>query len=152
MTADFDGQVASSTCTGKVPESGTIFSVLGHMHTLGKTFRLTLNKGTPQQKILLDIPVWNFDWQLNYELVTPLHVNAGDPVTMTCTWDRAKDPNRPPEVHRVRRGHRGRDVLRHLRAHPRRPVRADLIRAGRAAGRFHRSRGTTLASPRWEDR
>ncbi len=97
MTANFDGQVASSTCTGKVPESGTIFSVLGHMHTLGKTFRLTLNKGTPQQKILLDIPVWNFDWQLNYELVTPLHVNAGDPVTMTCTWDRAKDPNRPPK-------------------------------------------------------
>jgi polyisoprenoid-binding protein YceI len=97
LTADFDGQVAHSSCVGKVPEDGTIFSVLGHMHTLGTSFRLTIDPGKPDQKILLDIPVWNFDWQLNYELLTPLHVHRGDEVKMECSWDRSLDPNRPPK-------------------------------------------------------
>jgi hypothetical protein len=80
-----------------VPESGDIIAVLGHMHTLGKSFRLTLDPGGPNEKILLDIPVWNFDWQMNYPLVTPIHVQAGDKVLMQCSWDRSLDPNRPPK-------------------------------------------------------
>ena len=38
LTANFDGRVASSTCDLRVPEDGTIVGVLGHMHTLGKTY------------------------------------------------------------------------------------------------------------------
>ena len=94
-------------------------AVFGHMHTLGKSFRLTLQPGTPQQKVLLDIPVWNFDWQMNYGLAQPLHVTAGETIEMSCSWDRSLDPEPGPQVHRVRRGHRGRDVLRDLRHHPR---------------------------------
>ena len=67
------------------------------MHTLGKSFRLTLEPGTPQQKILLDIPVWNFDWQMNYGLAQPIHVTGGETIEMSCTWDRSLDPNRAPK-------------------------------------------------------
>ena len=70
---------------------------MGHMHTLGKSFRLTLQPGTPQQKVLLDIPVWNFDWQMNYGLAQPLHVTAGETIEMSCSWDRSLDPNRAPK-------------------------------------------------------
>jgi hypothetical protein len=69
--------------------------VLGHMHTLGKSFRYTLDPGKPQAKILLDIPNWNFDWQMNYALEKPIHVTAGQKILMECSWDRSLDPNRP---------------------------------------------------------
>ncbi len=89
--------IAETTCDYTVPEDGTIIGVLGHMHTLGKTFRFTLDPGTPQQKILLDIPNWNFDWQMNYGLAQPLHVTAGQKLRMECSWDRSLDPNRAPK-------------------------------------------------------
>ncbi len=97
LTADFNGTVAHSSCNLQVPMSGTLVAVMGHMHTLGKTFRLTLDPNTPKSKILLDIPNWNFDWQMNYGLQTPLHVTAGEPIKMECSWDRSLDPTRNPK-------------------------------------------------------
>ncbi len=97
LAANYHDGVASTTCNYQVPESGTIVSVFGHEHTLGKSFRLTLDPDTPNPKILLDIPTWNFDWQMNYGLANPIHVNAGQTIRMSCTWDRALDPNRPPK-------------------------------------------------------
>ncbi len=94
MTKGFTG-VATSTCDSRVPRDGLIVADMGHMHTLGKTFRLTLQPGQPDEKVLLDIPTWNFGWQMNYQLQTPLHVKKGDTIRMTCTWDRALDPTRP---------------------------------------------------------
>lgn len=95
LAATFHNGVASSSCDYKVPENGTIVAVFGHEHTLGKSFRLTLDPDEPSQKILLDIPTWNFDWQMNYALAKPLHVTAGETIRMQCTWDRSLDPNRP---------------------------------------------------------
>jgi hypothetical protein len=46
---------------------------------------------------LLDIPTWNFDWQMNYGLAKPLHVNAGQKIRMDCSWDRSIEPNRSPK-------------------------------------------------------
>ena len=71
LAASFHNGVASSTCDYSVPESGTIVSVFGHEHTLGKSFRLTLDPDTAHPKVLLDIPTWNFDWQMNYALASP---------------------------------------------------------------------------------
>ena len=97
LAATFHNGMASSTCTYTVPESGTIVSVFGHEHTLGKSFRLTLDPGTATQKVLLDIPTWNFQWQMNYGLAQPIHVNAGETIKMDCSWDRALDANRTPK-------------------------------------------------------
>jgi hypothetical protein len=95
LAATFHNGIAHSSCTTTVPESGLIVGAMGHMHTLGKSFRLTLDPGTPKQKVLLDIPTWNFDWQMNYEFAKPIHVTAGEQVLMQCSWDRSLDPNRP---------------------------------------------------------
>jgi hypothetical protein len=95
LATTFKDGVAHSSCETTVPVSGTIVGVLGHMHTLGKSFRYTLDPGTPQSKVLLDIPNWNFDWQMNYQLAKPIHVEAGQKLLMECSWDRSLDPNRP---------------------------------------------------------
>jgi polyisoprenoid-binding protein YceI len=97
LAATFKNGVASTTCNYSIPESGTIVSVFGHEHTLGKTFKLTLNPTAPKPTTLLDIPTWNFDWQMNYGLAKPIHVKAGQGIQMTCSWDRSLDPNRAPK-------------------------------------------------------
>jgi hypothetical protein len=97
LVADFDGNVARSTCDLVIPEDGTLIGAMGHMHTIGKSFRMTLDAGTDDEQILLDIPTWSFDWQMNYQLEKPIEVKAGQKLKLECTWDRSLDPLRPPK-------------------------------------------------------
>lgn len=88
VTQDRVSGNATGACDERIGTSGHIVDVLGHMHTIGKSFRMTLNPGTPEEKILLDIPTWNFDWQLNYQPVDPVEVHRGDVIRIECSWDR----------------------------------------------------------------
>jgi polyisoprenoid-binding protein YceI/mono/diheme cytochrome c family protein len=97
LAARYSNGVAHTSCDYRVPADGLIVGVLGHMHTLGQTFRYTLDPDTPNAKVLLDIPNWNFDWQMNYQLAKPLHVTEGQTLRMECSWDRSREPNRPPK-------------------------------------------------------
>ncbi len=98
--ADFAGMtdgIATSECTLPVYEFGELIAVLGHQHEIGSSFTMTLNKGREGERVLLDIPVWDFDWQLNYELVEPVELVPGDLVTLECAWDRdLRDPDLEP--------------------------------------------------------
>ncbi|MGI9576586.1 MAG: YceI family protein [Microthrixaceae bacterium] len=86
---DLDGTRFSSTCDHRYPFSGTVSSVLPHMHEFGAAYRMTLNPDTPDELVLIDIPKWNFDWQLHYQPEGDIHIDAGDIVRVTCTWDRS---------------------------------------------------------------
>lgn len=86
---DLDGTRFSSTCDHTFPVSGNIYSVLPHMHEFGSSYRMTLNPDTPEELVLIDIPKWNFDWQLHYQPAGEVHIDAGDTVRVTCTWDRS---------------------------------------------------------------
>jgi mono/diheme cytochrome c family protein len=81
--------VASSKCD--LPASpGEIISIWGHEHELGATFRMTLNPGQPDEKVLLDIPRWAFEWQLNYSPVDKVVLKPGDVIRVECSWDRSR--------------------------------------------------------------
>jgi hypothetical protein len=95
VAATFRNNRASSSCVAQVPVSGELAVVEAHMHTLGRKWRLTLDPGTPREKVVLDIPLWNFNWQLAYDLVDPIRVTRGQPIRIECTFDRTMDPNRP---------------------------------------------------------
>lgn len=84
-----DGTVAHSSCDLDARHTGTIFSVLGHMHEFGAAYRMTLHPDTPDEMILLDIPTWSFEWQLNYTPVDDIRIEAGDTVRFECWWDRS---------------------------------------------------------------
>ncbi|MEO6019498.1 MAG: hypothetical protein ABIP45_04515 [Knoellia sp.] len=79
----------TQSCTRPVKDPGLIRAVAGHMHLLGKSITVDVNKGTPQAKRVLDIPVWNFDDQGAVPLKKPVAVKKGDKVTVTCTHDQA---------------------------------------------------------------
>lgn len=88
MAAVTDGR-ASASCDHPIRFDADAISVFGHMHEIGETFRMTLNPGTPQERILLDIPVWDFGWQIDYQFVDPVELRRGDVVRVECSWDRA---------------------------------------------------------------
>ncbi len=80
--------VARSSCDHPIRRDGQLLAVLGHMHEIGKSFRMTLNPDTPKEQVLLDIPRWDFDWQFNYPLATPIQLHRGDTIRIECSWDR----------------------------------------------------------------
>jgi len=86
--ADQTDGIGSTSCDRTLEFGGEIVDVLGHMHEIGRSFRMTLNPGTDDEKVLLDIPTWNFDWQLNYQPVDEVRVEKGDVLRIECTWDR----------------------------------------------------------------
>ncbi len=85
---DLDGTVGHSSCDLSAADEGTIFSVLGHMHEFGAAYRMTLNPDTPEERVLLDIPTWSFEWQLNYRPVGDIRIDRDDTVRFECWWDR----------------------------------------------------------------
>ena len=87
--ADMTTGIASSTCTLPT-QTGQIISIWGHQHEIGKSVKMTLNPGTPGERVLLDIPNWDFDWQLDYRPVEDIILERGDVVQIDCVWDRSR--------------------------------------------------------------
>ncbi|MFA9564955.1 MAG: hypothetical protein ACERLM_09660, partial [Acidimicrobiales bacterium] len=86
---DLDGTRFGSSCDLPAADFGTLYSVLGHMHEFGAAYRMTLNPDTPDERILLDIPSWSFEWQLYYVPTEQIRIEPGDTLRFECTWDRA---------------------------------------------------------------
>lgn len=76
----------------------TIIGAAAHMHLLGAAFRLDVQRAdaSQQEACLLDIPQWDFDWQQVYHFLEgeSAHVDHGDSVRLTCTFDNSPD-NQP---------------------------------------------------------
>ncbi|MEZ5193749.1 MAG: hypothetical protein R2734_15460 [Nocardioides sp.] len=49
----------TQSCTRTVTEPTTIRGVAGHMHLLGRSMSIVVNPGTPTERTILDIPLWN---------------------------------------------------------------------------------------------
>jgi hypothetical protein len=95
LAALSDGNLARTTCDFTARDEGDIVDVLGHMHEYGESFRMTLHPDSDRETVLLDIPVWDFDWQLNYQPVEPVPVAKGDSIRIECSWDRSIRPTQP---------------------------------------------------------
>ncbi len=93
--ADTDG-TADASCDRRVSNPGTIVGIFGHMHEFGESFRMTLNPGTPDEQILLDIPSWSFDWQFDYRPAEAIVIDRDDTLRIECTWRRDLAPMLEP--------------------------------------------------------
>jgi len=74
-------------CDLPMDGSATVYAVAGHMHLLGRSIKVELNPGTPGAKTLLDIPQYNFDDQAIRPLDSPVKIQNGDMIRVTCTHD-----------------------------------------------------------------
>jgi hypothetical protein len=57
-----------------------------HMHTMGTSLRVE-RVTAGGNECLLDVPRWDFNWQLAYWYETPIRVTRDDTVRITCEWN-----------------------------------------------------------------
>jgi hypothetical protein len=76
-------------CDIPIREPQLLYAVGPHMHLLGRSITVELNPGTAGGRKLLDQPTFDFDDQSNQPLATPVKLNAGDTIRVSCTHDAA---------------------------------------------------------------
>lgn len=77
----------TQTCARPVGEPITIRAAAGHMHLLGRSIRVDLDRRNGTTQNLLDVKVWDFDNQRATVLARPVSVQPGDRLRVTCTHD-----------------------------------------------------------------
>lgn len=90
----------------RVPRDATILSYFPHSHVRGKAARYEIvRRGSEKPELLLDVPRYDFNWQLGYVYEKPLDVKAGDQLVYRAWYDNSdKNPSNPDPKKTVRWG------------------------------------------------
>lgn len=78
-----------------------LMSMTPHMHLRGKAFRYEAQYPDGRREVLLDVPKYDFNWQLKYILAEPKRLPKGTQVMCTAVYDNSEDnlanpdPSRP---------------------------------------------------------
>jgi len=82
-----------------------LLSMTPHMHLRGKSFRYEAIYPDKSREILLDVPKYDFNWQLSYELAEPKFIPRGTQIVCTAQFDNSEDnPVNPNPEKTVRWG------------------------------------------------
>ncbi|MEX0937429.1 MAG: redoxin domain-containing protein [Pirellulales bacterium] len=82
-----------------------LMSMTPHMHLRGKAFRYEAFYPDGRQEILLDVPRYDFNWQLSYKLAEPKLLPAGTRIVCTAWFDNSKyNPVNPDPSKEIRWG------------------------------------------------
>ena len=88
-----------------IPNDATILAFFPHMHLRGKAFRYEAILPDGRTQTLLDIPRYDFNWQLSYRFAEPVTLPAGSTLRATAIFDNSKDnPANPDPTRTVRWG------------------------------------------------
>jgi hypothetical protein len=86
-------------------EKGKLLSFTPHTHVRGTAFRYELVHQDGSKEIVLDLPNYDFNWQLDYILAEPIEVEAGTILRATAWYDNSADnPHNPDPTATVRFG------------------------------------------------
>ena len=101
---------AEATLT--VPTEAKILGYLPHMHLRGKAARYEITKADGSVSTLLDVPRYDFNWQLLYSYYEPLDVQPGDKIKYIAWYDNSPDnPANPDPTKLVRWGAQTEDEM-----------------------------------------
>lgn len=62
-----------------------------HMHVRGKDVSYTIVYPDGKQEVVLNVPNYDFNWQLNYRLAEPRFMPKGSTLLVTAHYDNSKD-------------------------------------------------------------
>jgi hypothetical protein len=81
--------VQSITITHRGNGPITIASSAHHMHTLGYAIRSWITRSDATEECLLDVPAWDFQWQMQYFFPEGSFavVQPGDSITLECRYN-----------------------------------------------------------------
>jgi mono/diheme cytochrome c family protein len=70
-----------------VNEPITLYALTPHMHLRGKSMKWWVTYPDGREETILDVPNFDFNWQIQYELATPLKVPSGSTITNVAIYD-----------------------------------------------------------------
>ena len=70
-----------------VNEPITLYALTPHMHLRGRSMKWWVTYPDGREEMILNVPNYDFNWQIQYELETPLKVPAGSKITNVAIYD-----------------------------------------------------------------
>ena len=88
-----------------VPKDMNVMAYMAHMHVRGKAFKFEITPPGGQREVLLDIPHYDFNWQLRYDYAEPRFIKRGSKIKITAIFDNSEgNPANPDPTRNVRWG------------------------------------------------
>jgi hypothetical protein len=75
----------------------SVSALMAHMHVRGKSFRYEAQFPDGHWETLLDLPKYDFQWQLRYEFIQPRLLPKGTTVKITATFDNSSGNKANPD-------------------------------------------------------
>ncbi len=82
-----------------VTEDITLYAMSPHMHLRGKSLKWVVTYPDGRDVTILDVPNFDFNWQINYELAEPLNVPAGSKISGIGVYDNSPANRWNPAPH-----------------------------------------------------
>lgn len=84
----------------RTPKDITVTGLMPHMHYIGKAMKATAIYPDGRSELLLDVPNYDFNWQITYEPAEPVKLPKGTAIEMVSVHDNSADnpfnPYDPP--------------------------------------------------------
>ena len=95
-----------------VPFDAKIMSFMPHMHVRGKSYRYELQLPHGQTNVLLDVPRYDFNWQIQYRLAEYIDAPAGSTLRGFASYDNStNNPANPDPNAQVKWGEQTDDEM-----------------------------------------
>ncbi|HXH61089.1 MAG TPA: hypothetical protein VNI20_06995 [Fimbriimonadaceae bacterium] len=91
----------SDTRTITVPQDVMLTAFMPHMHLRGKAMRYDVEYPDGKKETLLNVPHYDFNWQLTYRYTKPKFIPKGSKITLTGTFDNSTDNPYNPDPTRT---------------------------------------------------
>ena len=79
-----------------IPTNMMFMSFMPHMHVRGKSFKYEVTTPDGKTETLLDVPHYDFNWQIQYQYAQPKFIPAGSKLRITAIYDNsANNPANP---------------------------------------------------------
>jgi mono/diheme cytochrome c family protein len=85
------------TQTRRVPFDIPITAYMAHMHIRGKAFKYEVTYADGKTETLLDIPRYDFNWQLRYDYKQPKLIPRGSTLKITAVYDNSAENKANPD-------------------------------------------------------
>ena len=96
----------------RIKHDQLLLNMTPHMHVRGKAFRFEAIFPDGKRETLLDVPRYDFNWQLTYELAEPILLPKGSQVVCTAHFDNSPaNPVNPDPSKEVRWGDQSWDEM-----------------------------------------
>jgi peroxiredoxin len=80
------------------PENATLYSVFPHAHYRGENMAISiLEPGAKEEKLIVSLPKYDFNWQRGYDFATPIKLKAGAKLITRYQYDNSKNNPANPD-------------------------------------------------------